>query len=420
MRLVVVAGADSPHTRRWLGQLRGLGWDIHLVSAYEGGVEAGLRDVTVYSWLAPMERSYRPDGLSSSVRLVSLSNFDWRWPRDSVQASDLLHRVRWLPSPAERLARLLQRLRPDVVHSLEMQHAAYLTLAARRLCADFPPWIYSCWGSDLYWFGRLAEHRPRIAAVLAGCDYLMADCERDVALARRHGFAGEVLGVFPGPGGFDCDGMQALGGAVPPSRRRRLAVKGYDDERGRGCVALRAVERCADLLGDYEICVYMPAEAASELAADIVRRTALRIRLLPAVPVEEIWRLLGGCRVAISLSLSDGTPNTMLEAMTMGAFPLQSSTPGIESWLDDGRTGALVAGDDVEQAAAALRSALTDDALVDAAAEANDALVRRRISLDVVRPRVLDAYERALRAGGARGASPTPSVSSAGSAGPWN
>lgn len=399
MRLVVVAGTDSPHTRRWLEQLGGLGWDIHLVAAYEGGVEAGLRDVTVYSWLAPVESHFRPENLASSVDLVSLSNFAWRWPRGPVEACDLVYRVRRLPSRAERLARVLRRLRPDLVHTIEMQHAAYLTLEARRLSDHFAPWIYSCWGNDLYWFGRFAEHRPKIAAVLETCDYLMADCERDVDLARALGFGGEVLGVFPGPGGFDRERMQALGCGVPPSGRRRVAVKGYDDDRSRGRVALRAVALCADLLGDYEVVVYMPAEATQALAAEIAETTGLRITLLPSVPVEEIWRLFGSCRVAISLSLSDGTPNTMLEAMTTGAYPLQSDTPGVESWLDDGRTGALVPGDDVERVAAALRTALTDDALVDSAATANDAVVRERISLEVVRPRVIDAYERALRTG---------------------
>ncbi len=49
------------------------------------------------------------------------------------------------------LAHLIRRLRPDVVHAMEFQHAGYLTLDAYRLLSEGeqPPLIVSNYGSDI-------------------------------------------------------------------------------------------------------------------------------------------------------------------------------------------------------------------------------------------------------------------------------
>src|SRR5207244_9022484 len=100
------------------------------------------------------------------------------------------------------LGLLIRWLKPDIVHSLEFQRAGYPTLAARPYAGrSFPTWIVTNWGSDIYLFGRLAAHIPRIKAVLATCDFYSCECQRDVQLAKELGLKGETLPIFPNSGG---------------------------------------------------------------------------------------------------------------------------------------------------------------------------------------------------------------------------
>ena len=76
-------------------------------------------------------------------------------------------------------------------------------------------------------------------------------------------------------------------------------------------------------------------------------------------------------RVALGLSLSDGLPATVKEAMCMGAFPIQTSTSCAAEWFTDGVGGILVEPNNVSATANALLHVLRDDPLVDNAMEIN-------------------------------------------------
>src|SRR5581483_3594231 len=108
------------------------------------------------------------------------------------------------------------------------------------------------WGSDLLWGGRTETFRPALRSVLAHCDYYRATCHRDVALARAFGFRGRALGCWPSPGGLDLGHVRRFA-VGPPSSRRAIVVKGQLSANSRGDVALDAVERCADVLGGWEL-----------------------------------------------------------------------------------------------------------------------------------------------------------------------
>jgi hypothetical protein len=387
VRILFVAMADSIHTARWISQLDGLGWDVHLFPSTASGVEVhpALRGVTLHhgGCLRRGERAGR-------VRLR---------PAEPVRRTVDLARRRLLDRPdpgyeADRLARTIDALRPDVVHTLEIQHAGYLALdARRRVRRPFPKWIVTNWGSDIYLFGRLPEHAPRIREVLASCDFYSCECLRDVALAKSFGFAGAVLPVFPNTGGFDLDAISGLRLPGPPSARRAVMVKGYQGWAGRALVALRALERCADALAGYGIVVYS-ATPEVELAAALLRESAgVPVRILPPnSPHEEVLAGHGRARLSIGLSVSDAISTSLLEALVMGSFPVQSWTACADEWIEDGATGLLVPPDDPEAVEAALRRALADDALVDAAAERNLALAAERLERKMLIGRTLEMY----------------------------
>ncbi len=78
----------------------------------------------------------------------------------------------------------------------------------------------------------------------------------------------------------------------------------------------------------------------------------------------------------------------------MGALPIQSDAGGAREWIRDGENGLLVPSEDADAIEAAIRRAVTDDALVERAAEVNERLTSERISRNLVTPRIVQAYEQ--------------------------
>ena len=104
----------------------------------------------------------------------------------------------------------------------------------------------------------------------------------------------------------------------------------------------------------------------------------------------------GRARVSLALNRSDALSTSFLEAMAMGSFPVQSSSSCGNEIIPPGRGAAFVPATDVDAVTAALRRALTDDALVDTAAEINRPACAEHLDRRRIRARVIDAYERIL------------------------
>lgn len=386
MKLLIVAMPDSIHTARWVSQVADLGWEIHLFSSNNCGVTCPeLRNVTVHHLFhvgyANTDRSARIMGI----------------PLFSDFAVFCLVKIveRFFPSfTAHRLARLVRQIEPDVVHSLEMQHAGYLTANAKKMYSGiFPKWIVTNWGSDIFLFARLAAHNGKIREVLSLADNYSCECQRDVCLAQAYGFTGRVLPVFPNAGGFDLAQTSGLKQKCAPAERRIILVKGYQTWAGRALVALRALERASDLLNGYTVAIYS-ATPDVEIAAELFQHTTgIPVEIIPkGTSHREILRWHGRARVFVGLSISDAISTSMLEAMVMGAFPVQSWTACADEWITDGLNGLLVPPEDPDVIERALRTVLSDDDMVNRAAEHNLALAKERLDHDLLKQKTVELY----------------------------
>jgi hypothetical protein len=291
------------------------------------------------------------------------------------------------------LIRAIETYRPDIVHSLEFQHAGYLAAGAKeKLGRSFPAWIATNWGSDIYLFRNMPEQKPKIERILQQCDYYSCECERDIRLAREMGFAGKTLPVLPNAGGLPLEQIERLRAPGSVADRKTIIVKGYQGWSGRALVALEAVGLCKDTLHGYSIAVYSAPREVVDAAGRISRQTGIPIKIIPRASHEAILRVFGRSRIYIGLGISDGISTSFLEAMAMGAFPIQSCTACADEWIQDGRSGFIVPPEDPQAVAGMLRRALADDALVNRADEINAQTVRERLDYSKIKSQVVQMY----------------------------
>ena len=386
MRILFVAMPNSVHTARWLSQIQNENWEIYLFPAYIGHLHPDYKNITAF-------RSV-PSGKSRNNRSVRSI---W-WPILFFWGDYFISKVRRVES--NRLKQLalkivIRKLAPDIIHSLEFQQAGYLTLEVKNnLTEKFPLWAVTNWGSDVYLFGRLADHRPKVRAILESCDYYGCECHRDIQLAEELGFRGKELPVFPISGGMPLGEFVRLQSGILPASRRIILLKGYQGWAGRAFVALQALRSCVDLLKDYTIAISV-AGSDMRIAAELFAQdTKIPVNILSAISHEEMLRIHGSARVYIGLSITDGISTSLLEAMVMGAFPIQSYTACADEWVEDGVSGFLVPPEDPREIAAAIRRALTDDELVNRAAEINARTAKQKLDFDIIQPQVIEMYQQ--------------------------
>ncbi len=299
---------------------------------------------------------------------------------------------------AHHVTSAIRALDPDLVHSMEVQVAGYLTLEAkRRMGGAFPPWLLSNWGSDIQLFIKLPRHRPVIDRLFGEIDGYWAECGRDVALARTLGYDGPAFDPLPASGGMRID-VEA--GAVPPSRRRAILVKGYHGWSGRGLHILSAIYLAAPRLGGRPIQVLFTGSQGSRAISEIRQSTGLDIDAAPHLERHADAMLrLAEARIVIGAGISDGIGTTLLEAMSVGTFPIVGNTSCASEWVRNGRDAFIVDPHDTAAMAQALIRAVEDDELVDGAALRNREEVERRWDPVLNREPVLAAYASLIEAG---------------------
>lgn len=225
----------------------------------------------------------------------------------------------------EQLTHLIEEIKPDLVHSFEMQSCSYPILNTMQKYPQIK-WLYSCWGNDLFYYQNQSQHVSKIKAVLSRIQYLHTDCNRDFLIAQSLGFKGKHLGVIPGGGGYNLEHFSTY--IQPVSNRKIILVKGYQHKFGRGLVVVKALQNIKEAIQElgFEVVVF----GAHKVVLDWVQDNRLPFTVYPkdTITHQEILKIMGRSAMYIGNSVSDGMPNTLLEAMFMGAFPIQSNPGG--------------------------------------------------------------------------------------------
>lgn len=234
----------------------------------------------------------------------------------------------------------IQEIQPDVVHSFALYLSCSPIQNVMKKNASLK-WIYSSWGSDLFYFQNEPNYLKDIKSVLARVNYLFTDCRRDFEIAKQYGFNGEFLGVFPGGGGFDLKVMEEY--KKPLKERKTILVKGFQGRSGRAITVLQAIELLQKELIDFTIKVFGSDKEIFEFVSQSDLKNWNNFQIIGKVSHNEVLQLMGESLIYIGNSNSDGIPNTLLEAICMGVFPIQSNPGGATTEIiENGNNGLLI------------------------------------------------------------------------------
>jgi len=125
-------------------------------------------------------------------------------------------------------------------------------------------------------------------------------------------------------------------------------------------------------------------------------KIASAVDLLPKVPRNEMPDLFRDAAVAISPSTHDGTPNTLLEAMACGCFPVAGDLDSIREWIEPGINGCLFDPDDPSELAQAVIDALSQEELRRQAAQLNVAMIAERAEYHSSMTQAINFYQSFL------------------------
>lgn len=321
---ILMVSMVSIHFTRWVGQLRDSGHDIY--------------------WFDPLDGSY------SNKQLDWLTYCkNWRLKWDFPGRYVIKNKIPWLYKIIKHINErpvavgfetFLKEVQPDVVHSFVMFNASVPILPVMKNNPEIK-WIYSAWGSDLFYFQNDNFQLLKIKQCLPFINYMFSDCHRDFDIATKYGFRGVSLGVFPGGGGYMLSELERF--IQPINNRNIVLIKGIENNIGRCNVVLDALLFLKEQLNNFDIIVYGIDDKVIKHAKHKKLTSWNNFKLLPKISQGELLKLKGQSLIYIGNSISDGIPNTLLEAIVMGAFPIQSNPGGATAEIiKDGLNGLII------------------------------------------------------------------------------
>lgn len=237
----------------------------------------------------------------------------------------------------------------NYIHAIELQGAAYLYDLLPEQIQDRTSLIVTNYGSDIQYFQNIPEHRDKIRSVLSKADFYSAECQRDYESALKLGFKGKFLPCIPNAGGFKTEIFEL--NLVPSNERNLIMAKCYGGTFGLGELIIDALERF--LRNNTDVKIVMHSVTDDLLSKSKKLRVAFPNQVdiytvREKIPRHKILDYLSKSRIYIGASRSDGVSTSFLEALCLGAFPIQTDTSCASEWIELGFFGSIIRPDTSE------------------------------------------------------------------------
>ena len=405
MKLLFIADGRSPIARNWIRYFIENGSEVHLISTFDCARLSRLESFHVvpvaFSGLG-RKRQKRTGG-TDNVRTSAFTSSKTIGLRTFIR--------HWLgPATVNRSARqvrtLISELKPDLVHAMRIPFEGAIAAASNPEA----PLLVSIWGND---FTLHAPASPMMGSLtkrtLARTDALHTDNRRDTDLAQKWGFAASRPQlVLPTNGGVRKEIFYSgePGQSEHPALTHTLetlapGVPVVVNPRGFRAYVRNDTffESIPKLLDRVPWAVFLcPSMAGQRKAEEWIERLQIgdSVHLLPTLTPSDLAVVFRRAQVSVSPSEHDGTPNTLLEAMACGTYPVVGDLQSIREWIEDGRNGTLVDPANADQLAQAMAQALENAELRERAAAENFRLVETRADYEQGTQKAQSFYEGLL------------------------
>ncbi len=286
-----------------------------------------------------------------------------------------------LPFYKRRFCSLVAAIQPDLVHALRIPFEGMLSVAT----PDGIPLVVSTWGNDI----TLHAHGSFLMAlltrrVLNRADGLITDTKRDIQLGVQWGFRpGKPILTVPGSGGIRLEEIETVPGAesLPeelPDAPIIVNPRGQRPGSLRQDVFFQAIPLVLRIIPQAVfVCPSLQGDNESERLVDILGIRS-NTKLWPRLSQTQLWKLFHASQIFVSPSIHDGTPNSMLETMACGCFPIVGDIESMHEWVQTGINGLLVDATNSHSIADAIVQAISQPALRTMAAKYNAELIIER------------------------------------------
>lgn len=405
MKLLFIADGRSPIARNWIRYFISNGSEVHLISTFDCARLSGLESLhfvpVAFSGLGRKRRK-RTGGTDNgrqsaftSSKTIGLRTFMRHWLGPATVSRS-----------SRQVRTLISELKPDLVHAMRIPFEGAIAAASNPVA----PLLVSIWGND---FTLHASASPMMGSLtkrtLARTNALHTDNRRDTDLAKKWGFADESLQlVLPGNGGVRREVFfpGEPGQSEHPALTHILetlapGVPVVVNPRGfrayvRNDTFFESIPKVMDRVPS--VVFLCPSMAGQRKAEEWIERLQIgdSVHLLPTLTPSDLSVVFRRAQVSVSPSEHDGTPNTLLEAMACGAYPVAGDLQSIREWIEDGKNGTLVNPASADQLAEATAQALENAELRERAAAENIRLVETRADYEQGMRRADDFYKGLL------------------------
>lgn len=380
MRLLFVADGRSPISKNWIRYFVDRGDEVYLASTFQCELEFHIKRLEFVPVAFSSIKKQTTHPRSASSRGLGLRTF----------IRQILGPLT-IPRSAKKLQAFIDEVKPDLVHALRIPYEGMLASKAKFKA----PFVVSIWGND---FTLHAPSTPLMGSytrhVMKKVTALHADCERDIRLAHEWGL-GEAKPTFvaPGNGGIRSDVFYPP--AAPVKNPVIINPRGF-----RAYVRNEAFFKSIPIVLAKQpdakfICSSMQGETqAMQWIKDLKINHA--VELLAPVSHNEMGEMFRSAQIVVSPSVHDGTPNSLIEGMACGCFPIAGDLESIREWVTHGRNGLLVNPNDPQAIADAILLGLEREDLRQDAAGLNTKIISARAEYETNMKRVVEFYESML------------------------
>lgn len=401
MRILLVADGRSPITHGWIRMLKRSQHTVFLVSSFPCAPIEGVEEIhTLPVAFNALSGSQVSTGKHSRQENNSIRQQVGRF-RSILMTGRFWLGPLSLPFYRNRFKQLVDRLKPDLVHGLRIPFEGMLGGYTPKPI----PLLISIWGNDLTYHARGSFLMAKSSRdTLSRADGLLADAHRDIRLGKEWGFNPDAPTlVVPGAGGVDLSAIsnvkmssREFNDWLPSGCRLVINPRGFRPGSVRNDTFFKAVPLVLSKNPEvFFVCAAMQGQPEAE---EWLKRLGItgKVHLLPYLSQASLWNLFKLSDLSISVSEHDGTPNSLLEAMACGCFPIAGDIESIREWITNGRNGFLVDPNDPQALADAILNGLVDPDLRNRAARLNKSIIIERADTENIRKSVDAFYDRFL------------------------